>query len=115
MIQVETQARVVGKQRSQAGYSILGRHRQEEVLSGMVVVLLEAAEEERLVLADGTSQGETGDVAAVDRLRDSIELCQIRNRVEALRLIAPQQRSVYRVGAGLGNHVEHTAAGPAEL
>src|SRR5205823_6187773 len=90
VIQVKIQARVGRKQRLQAGHSLLGRNHEGKVLGGVIVVLLKAAEKESLVLANRTSQGKPGDIAAVDRLRDSIQLVHIRNRVEALRLIAPQ-------------------------
>ena len=48
-------------------------------------------------------------------MRDTVQLVEIGNRVKALRLVAPQQRSVQLVGAGLGHHVEHAAAGASKF
>src|SRR5262245_61425991 len=78
-------------------------------------VLLEGAKEERLVLPNRSSHSETINVMAENGFWRVVQLIHIRNRVEAMRLKAPQQRSVQAVRSGLGNDVEDSSSSAAEL
>src|SRR5262245_34488549 len=78
-------------------------------------VPLKGAEKECLVLAKGSSQGETVHIPAENRLGRLVQLVDVGNRVEALGLVAPQQSSVDAVRPGLGDNVENAAGGASEL
>ena len=81
----------------------------------MVIVLLKSRKEERLILAHRTARRESDNVVAEHRLRTTVQLVHIRNGIEPLRLVAPQQRPVQTIGAGFGHDIENTAARAAEL
>ena len=76
---------------------------------------MKGAKEERLVPENRSARGEAIHVPAENGLGRTVHLVHVRNRVEELRLVAPQQRSVQVVRAGLGDDVEDAAGGAAEL
>src|SRR6516225_10866713 len=81
----------------------------------MTCVLLKARKKESLVFANGSTNGEPVNIVAKNRFRNPVQFVHIGNRIEPLRLIAPQQRAMDAVRAGLCDHVEYAAAGLAEL
>ncbi len=113
--EVKIQPRVGWEQRAQSlDRSGSGNH-QAEVCSRPVRVLLEADEEKSFVLANWAAHGESGKVVDEDRFGRAIQLVEIRDGIEALRLIPPEQRAVKAVGPGLGDHVEDAAGGSSEF
>src|SRR5215467_7662303 len=81
----------------------------------MTVVLLEATEEEGLVLADRSPDREPVNIVTEDRFRSSVQSVQIGDRVKPLRLVTPQQSAMQAVGAGLGDDIEDATARASEL
>src|SRR5262249_893904 len=88
---------------------------QRKVACGSEGVLLKAAEEEYLVLADRPAHSEAIHVPAENGLGYLVKLIHVGNGIEALRLVAPKHRPVEAVCSRLGNDIEDAAAGATEL
>src|SRR5438105_2301384 len=76
---------------------------------------LESAKEKGLVFANRAANGEPVNIVAENRFGSPVQLVDVGNRIEPLRLIAPQQRAMQAVAAGFCDYVEYAAAGAAEL
>src|SRR5262249_19491683 len=81
----------------------------------MTMLLLESGKEGGLVFPHGPAGREAEDVVGEDRLLNSIQLVHVRNRIESLRLVTPEDCAVQIVSTGLRNYIEHAAAGTPEL
>src|SRR5690242_6768332 len=99
----------------QAG-NCFGRGNLHRVIGGRVpFVFLETGEEERLVLTNRAAGRESENIVAEDGLRNARQPVEIGNRIEALRLVSPQQSAVQIVGTGFRDYIEDAPARAPEL
>src|SRR4030095_4289182 len=88
---------------------------EQKTLGRAAAVLLKRAKEEGLVLPNQPSHREAIHISAENGLRRVVQLIKVGNRVEALRLVPPQQRPMHAIRAGFRDDVKPPAGGTSKL
>src|SRR5262249_4276274 len=85
--EVKVEPRVVWAHRTQVRDRIRGGKLHREIGGGMQIMLLKRGKEKCLVLAHGTTRGESENIVAENRLRNTMQPVEVGNRGKALRLV----------------------------